>query len=126
MSDPADHDTDPFATIGRTLYRILCHIAHCDGEVHPHEWNLLQAYRDHFGIGLDEAEDLEAMGAQSEEFGSFGEHEKAFAARALADVIAADGRLDENEVSRLSSLAGPLGLDVEAILADVRERLEDS
>ncbi|HBP17061.1 MAG TPA: hypothetical protein DEA08_04595, partial [Planctomycetes bacterium] len=46
----------------RRVYRVLCHLAACDGEVHPRERSVLEAFRQAFQIGDAEGERLEGEG----------------------------------------------------------------
>lgn len=91
----------------RRIYRILCHLAHTDGEVQPRERQVLEAQRALLGLSPAEGLSLEAQGRAGQELqvGS-GIAEQAHLLGAMIEVVAAHGRdLDELEQRRLTEVA---------------------
>lgn len=106
----------------RRVYRLLCHVAHCDHELHPKERSLLERYRARFGIGETEASLLEEEGKRKEI--RLGKHstEQHLLLCAMIDVAAADGRLEPREHKRLVKVAGAMGLPQAELVAMIRRR----
>ncbi|MGE0706566.1 MAG: TerB family tellurite resistance protein [Planctomycetota bacterium] len=107
----------------RRIYRVLYHLAACDGEVHPREREVLRAFCDCFGIADDELGRLEAEAAASERLSVGGNPaERALLLDAMLDVAAADGRLAREEEKRLVVFAELLGVPREALRRAVLAR----
>lgn len=111
----------------RRIYRILCHLAWCDGEVHPLERELLDAYVAANGIRADEAESLEEEGKTARELGvSKRDSERQLMIDALIDLAAADGQLVAAEQKRLLKFGTTIGLSEQEIAARVVKRVQGS
>lgn len=106
----------------RRVYRLLCHVAHCDQELHPTERALLERYRQRFGIGETEAALLEDEGKRKEIRLGRSEHEQHMLMWAMIDVAAADGRLERSEHKRLLKVAAATGLPQAELVALIRRR----
>lgn len=106
----------------RRVYRLLCHIAHCDHELHPRERALLDRYRQRFGLSLAEAASLEEEGKRREIRMGRHQHEQHMLMSAMVDVAAADGRLERSEHKRLLKVAGAIGLQQAELVALIRRR----
>lgn len=106
----------------RRVYRILCHVAHCDHELHPAERELLEAYRVRFGIGATEAALLEEEGKRKQIRLGRDANEQHMLMWAMIDVAAADGRLDRSEHKRLLKVAEATGLPQAELVALIRRR----
>lgn len=106
----------------RRVYRILCHIAHCDHELHPSERALLERYRARFGIGETEAALLEDEGKRKQIRLGRHDHEQHMLMWAMVDVAAADGRLERSEHKRLMKVAVAVGLPQAELVALIRRR----
>lgn len=106
----------------RRVYRLLCHIAHCDHELHPKERALLERYRTRFAIGEAEAATLEGEGKRKEIRMGRHPHEQHMLMWAMVDVAAADGRLERQEHKRLLKVAGAMGLPQAELVALIRRR----
>ncbi len=109
----------------RRIYRTLCLLAHCDGNVDPSERKHLDAYRTRFGIPEDEAERLEREGAAGQKI-TLGRNpdERKSLILAMAAIVAADGRLDPNEKMRLKRIADRLGVDPKQMIDWIKASLE--
>ncbi|MCO5170734.1 MAG: TerB family tellurite resistance protein [Planctomycetes bacterium] len=106
----------------RRIYRILCHLAHCDGEVDPREREALEAQRQQLLLDQAEAAALEAEGARGEKLDlSKNPAEQRLLLDAMLEVVAADGCLDHNEQRRVMEIAQLAGIPRQA----VSERLLD-
>ncbi|MCO5168424.1 MAG: hypothetical protein M9894_18955 [Planctomycetes bacterium] len=106
----------------RRVYRILCHIAHCDQVLHPSERELLERYRARFGIPAPEAAALEEEGKRKQIRLGRDAHEQRMLMWAMIDVAAVDGRLERSEHKRLMKVAGAIGLPQAELVALIRRR----
>ncbi len=106
----------------RRVYRLLCHVAYCDHELHPSERALLERYRLRFGIGEAEAAALEEEGKRKEIRLGRDDHEQHMLMWAMIDVAAADGRLDRSEHKRLLKVAAATDLPQAELVALIRRR----
>jgi tellurite resistance protein len=95
----------------RRIYRLLCNLAACDGNVDPTERAVLDDVLEHFQIPQAEAKSLEAEGAAGSGL-RIGKNpaERLFLLGSMIDVAAADGVLDPQEQRRLGQLAAKVGL----------------
>jgi uncharacterized tellurite resistance protein B-like protein len=108
----------------RRIYRILAHLAWCDGEVHAHERALLDSYRDLHEIRPDEAASLEEEGKRGGELGvSKRPSERTMLIDAMVDMAMADGVLVAAEQERLVKFGKTLGLTQQEIAKRVVERV---
>lgn len=91
---------------GRRIYRMLCFMAWCDGDLAAAEREVLERYRDDLGLTEVDAAALEAQGSEVEglELGEEPE-ELAVLVDALIDIAVADGKLVLDEQARLTRLA---------------------
>lgn len=115
---------DPPTPAGaRRLYRILLY-AGGEEALDPREREVLEAFRARWGIGADEAERIEAERSDTGRL-SLGSDasERAHLMAALVELIAADGRLDQDEQRRLQRLAEFLGLPRQELVRELLERL---
>lgn len=108
----------------RRIYRVMCHVAGCDGDVAASEREVLSAAAARFGLEAGEAEALEREGLAGEalEIGA-SEPERAALITAMVDVAVADRRLDGAERKLLVKIAKELGLSLEALQAELLPRL---
>lgn len=122
MSD----DDAPVSHNGRRrVYRVLAHLAWCDGEMHPSERALLDAFRDVYGLRPDEAAALEDEGRQGGGLSvSKRGAERRLLIDSLIDMATADGVLAGAEQERLLRFGRTLGLDEGEIAARVVERVD--
>lgn len=111
----------------RRIYRALCNLAACDGEVDPSEQRLLDAYCEEHGIGAAEASELEGEGRRGERL-DVGKNpdERALMLECMIDVAAADGVLDPQELKRLRRLSKVMGIDKEELTEAIRARWSTS
>ncbi len=109
----------------RRIYRILCRLAYCDGDVDPSERARLEHYRGRFGLDQKEAVILEAEAAHGNRLQLGRAHaERDLLIQAMADIVAADGRLDQAEEKRLREISGHLGINPEEMIGWLRAALE--
>lgn len=101
-------DLSPAA--GNRIYRMLCFMAWCDGDLASAEREVLERYRDDLGLSQVDAAALEAEGSEVEglELGEE-EGELALLVDALIDIAVADGKLVLDEQARLTRLAKMIG-----------------
>lgn len=106
----------------RRVYRILCHLAHCDGEVDPREREALEAKRQELLLERAEADALEAEGKAGARLDlSKNPAEQKLLLDAMLEVVAADGCLGHAEQRRVMEIAQLAGIPREV----VSERLLD-
>ncbi len=111
----------------RRIYRILCHLAWCDGDMHATERQLLDAFVAHHGIRPDEAASLELEGKEARELGvSKRQSERVLMVDALIDLAAADGQLVAAEQKRLLKFGKTVGLSEQEVAARVVARVQGS
>ncbi|RMG12105.1 MAG: hypothetical protein D6731_14540 [Planctomycetota bacterium] len=118
-------DDEPVSHNGkRRVYRVLAHLAWCDGELHASERALLDAFREVYGIRPDEAAALEAEGRQGGGLSvSKRGAERRLLIDSLIDMATADGVLASAEQERLLRFGRTIGLDEREIAARVVERV---
>lgn len=111
----------------RRIYRALCNLAACDGEVDPSEQRLLDAYCEEHGIGAEEASELEGEGRRGERL-DVGKNpdERALMLEAMIDMAAADGVLDPQELKRLRRLSKLTGIGKDELTEAIRARWSSS
>ncbi len=107
----------------RRIFRLLCHVAHCDRLVPPAERDVLERWRDALAITPNEGERLEQEGARNEaiRIGRRPEEQRLLL-EGIIEVAAADGRLDRSEQRRLVAVAGAMGLSQAQLLARLQRR----
>lgn len=90
----------------RRVYRMLCFMAWCDGDLAQDEREVLQGYREELGLSDLEAAGLEAEGSEVEglELGE-DQAELEVLVDGLIDIAVADGKLVLDEQARLHRLA---------------------
>ena len=117
---PLERSTRLSANGIRRIYRLMAHMACCDGEYDPREQKVLEEFLESFPIPAAEAEQLMLEGQRGENL-SVGKNpvERELLFRLLLDVAAADGVLDKAEKKRLASLGKKIGISTE----DLRHRL---
>ena len=105
------------------IYRVLCHMAHCDEEVDPREREVLEKYRKAFGLGESDAQEIENE-SQSPNgiFVGRDERERAFMLDRMIELVAADAYLDIEEYRRLQKTAAYIGIDEEALNEKIGDR----
>ena len=88
------------------VYRMLCFMAWCDGDLHQAEREVLQRYREELGLSEVDAASLEAEGSEVEGL-ELGEDaaELELLVDGLIDIAVADGKLVLDEQARLHRLA---------------------
>ncbi len=108
----------------KRIYRILCHLAYCDGEVSPEERARLDIYRKRFGFDAKDAVLIEAQAADGKDL-SIGKNsaERDFLVQAMVDIVAADGKLDPKEEKRVLKVGKILGIDVKDLVGWLRSGL---
>lgn len=99
------------------VYRILCHLSHCDGDVDPAERARLESLREQFGLDSEAAYGLEKESVRSSKL-VLGDDpgEREFMLGAMKDLVGADGEIRDEERERLISLGKSLGLPTGDIL----------
>jgi len=108
----------------RRIYRVLCYITHCDGDVDPREREVLAAYQARFGLSDAEARALESEGADVKQLRLGGKSlEIAELIKGMVEVVAADGMFALDEEKKLLKLAHALGVPEGMILQRVDEAL---
>jgi tellurite resistance protein len=111
----------------RRIYRLLCCLAWCDGELHPKEREYLEAFAEHFGITADETAILEEEGKHSQDLGvSKRPSEKRLLADALIDIAMADGQLVAEEQKRLVNFGKTIGLSEDDLATRIMERVSET
>ena len=107
----------------RRIYRILCHLAWCDGDVASAERSYLDRLREQFGIGDTEALELEAAGKLGEGL-TMGkrEDERALLIDCMIDVTMADGVLAAPEQKKLIKIGTKLGLSERTLAERILQR----
>jgi hypothetical protein len=107
----------------RRIYRILCNLAACDGEVDANERRLLDAFREEHGLSPAEAQALEAEGRLGKDL-PIGKNpaERELLLDAMIDVAAADGVLAPQEERRLRKIGKKMGIGKEELRDAVRGR----
>lgn len=110
--DPAPVPTDLSSNGARRVYRILAHLAACDGELHPAERSVLAQYRVALGLEFDEASRVERQGIQADAL-PLGRRptERRFLWEAAQHMVNADGRIAPEEADRLAKIAKSAGID---------------
>jgi uncharacterized tellurite resistance protein B-like protein len=104
----------------RRIYRVLCHLAWCDGELHPSERDYLAAYAKANALRPDETASLEKEGRSGQ---GLGVSKRPAEREALIDhlirIAMADGQLVAEEQERLVKFGGTIGLNEQEIAARV-------
>lgn len=127
-ADESSDETAKFAHVSlnglRRVYRVLCRLAHCDGDVHPRERTLLETFCRRHRIPAIEAAALEAESAASERL-RVGRKpaERELLIHTMLDLVAADGVLDPAEQTRLLRIARAVELPESELAARIEERL---
>lgn len=128
--DETSDDTHKFAHVSlnglRRVYRILCRLAHCDGEVDPRERTSLETFCRRFKISQAEASALEAEARENERL-RIGRKpaERALLIDTMLGVVSADRTLHPAEERRLLKLARAVELPEEALRRLIEQRLRD-
>jgi uncharacterized tellurite resistance protein B-like protein len=108
----------------RRIYRVLCHIAWCDGRVADQERSFLQLVAARFQIPEPEAAALEVEGGKGEKLGvGRRAEERALMVESMIDIAMADGVLATEEQERLAKFAITFGLSSETLAARIVSRL---
>jgi tellurite resistance protein TerB len=103
----------------RRVYRILCNLAWCDGEVDPRELDYLATFRAKHGISEAEAEELRAEGERQGALKlSKNADEQALLAESMLGLAAADGVVAPAERKKLDQLAKVVGLELSQLAAE--------
>ena len=111
----------------RRIYRVLCHLAWCDGQVQIVERQMLQAFVAYHRIAPNEAALLEEEGKESRGLGiSKRASERELMIDALIDLAAADGQLVAAEQDRLLKFGMTVGLTEQEIATRVVGRVKSS
>lgn len=106
---PDDTAIDPEGS--RRIYRILCRVAHADGDVHATERELLERYRARLSIGPEEGAALEREGVAGERLHiGQGALERELMLAAVLEVVSADGTIADGEVKQVVDLGRALRL----------------
>ncbi len=93
------------------MYRVLCYLAHADGEMSGEERALLEQVRAELDLDAAEAGALEAEAQRGERLQLKDDDvEGEIALRTLAKVMLADGVLHPEEGSRLKRIAKAVGV----------------
>ena len=113
---------------GRRIYRMLCFMAWCDGDLDGAERAVLERYREDLGLSQLDAAALEAEGSEVEGL-ELGEDaaELETLIDALIDIAVADGKLVLDEQARLTRLVKMIKApDLVGRMADrIKERKVD-
>jgi uncharacterized tellurite resistance protein B-like protein len=107
----------------RRIYRILCHIAACDGHVDATEREILDDFVQRFDVSAEDAKRLEDEGRSGKGF-SIGKSliERELLFELMVDVAAADGVLHKSEEKRLVIFANSVGISRERLRGRIQER----
>jgi uncharacterized tellurite resistance protein B-like protein len=106
----------------RRVYRLLCHLAHVDGNVDAKEREALEAQRQQLLLDRAETDALEAEGKKGERLDlSKNPAEQKLLLDAMIEIVAADGALAHEEQRRIMEIAQLAGIPRQA----VSERLLD-
>ena len=109
---------------GERIYRILAHLAGCDGQVAVSERDLLERYRSRFGLSVEQARDLESECADDETLVlGTDPAERKLTVKAMAEVVAADRRLEQDESEQLRELLGRMGMQPQEVMTALMDRL---
>lgn len=110
----------------RRVYRMLCFLAWCDEELAPEEREVLERYRERFGLTDVEAAMLEAEGKRRTAL-DLGERdaELRLLVDGLIETAIADGVLALDEQARLLKLAKALGLEEKALVRRLGQRVKE-
>lgn len=128
--DESGDDTNKFAHVSlnglRRVYRVLCRLAHCDGEVHPRERMVLEVFARRFKIGRNEASLLEAEANESERL-RVGRKpaERELLVQQMMHLVMADRVLHPEEEKRLFRLARAVELPDDAMRRLIDQRLRE-
>lgn len=110
----------------RRIYRVLCHLAWCDGDVAPTEREFLETFRAEYKIRDDEAATLEEEGKESKGLGvGKRAEERALMLDVMIDITMIDGLLATEEQERLAKFAVTFGLTPEELAARIVERARE-
>ncbi len=111
----------------RRLYRILVHLAWCDGACSPREKEYLQSFKKQADLSDEEAQVLheEAKQGVSLVLGKR-EAERELLVRCMLDLTLVDGVLSGPEQERLSGLGEVLGLSQHDLAVKIQERVRKS
>lgn len=100
----------------RRIYRVLCNLAWCDGEVADLERALLEETRNRFRIEPYEAASLEAEGKEGNNLGvGRRDAERELMIDTMIDMVMVDGQLVAEEQERLIKFGVTFGLDQTAL-----------
>lgn len=100
----------------RRIYRVLCNLAWCDGEVADLERTLLEETRSRFKIEPYEAASLEAEGKEGNNLGvGRRDAERELMIDTMIDMVMVDGVLATEEQERLIKFGVTFGLDQAAL-----------
>jgi uncharacterized tellurite resistance protein B-like protein len=111
----------------RRIYRLLCCLAWCDGDMHVREREYLHAFAEHFAIEPEEAEVLEDEGRNNKDLSvSKRPSERRLLADALIDIAMADGQLVAEEQKKLVKFGKTIGLTEEDLANRIMERVEET
>lgn len=126
--DESGDDTAKFQHVSlnglRRVYRVLCRLAWCDGQVDPRERIVLETFCRRHRIARSEAEALEAEAAESERLRVGRKSaERELLIETMLEVVAADGVLDPAEQARLQRIARAVELPEAQLAARIAERM---
>lgn len=124
MPRPSSPDEIPLDPEGaERVYRILCRMAHADGDLDPGERVVLERYRVRLELGSARAAALEreAIAGARLAIGP-GTLERSLMLAGVLDVLAADGAVEEREEHQLFELGRALELPRELIEDAIRRR----
>ena len=111
----------------RRVFKVLCHLAWCDGSVVDSERVYLEGWFGRMGIGPEEARALESEGKRVSKLGvGPRKSERKLLIDSMIDLAMADGILAAEEQERLVRFGKTVGLS-EAMLAQrIHQRVIDS
>lgn len=111
----------------RRVYRTLCNMAGCEGEIPAKEREVLEHYRARFEIPSVEATEIEAQALKGEgiKVGKL-KAERSVLMKGLIAVAAADGVLSKPERKRLTTFAKAVGLAPEKLEAELDRQIPSS
>lgn len=108
----------------RRVFRVICYLAHADGEVDPAERETVEALRVRLRIGKDEAAALEAEAADGKKIQlKTTEAEAEAAVECLAEVMLADGVLHPAEAKRIKRVAKAVGVGEKALAKVIKRAM---
>jgi len=111
----------------RRVFKVLCHLAWCDGSVADIERDYLEGWVRQVGIGPEEARSLEDEGKRANKLGvGPRKAERTLLIDSMIDLAMADGILVAEEQERLVRFGLTIGLDESLLAQRIHQRVTAS